>query len=133
MKAPKPMPEWVLQAYFVNELRKLEADGLPISAVGDMNAGRRSFQTASQAKAMGLTPGEPDVRIYGEGGRLQLVEIKVKGRKGLSDDQKARHKRLNELGHPVLTAVLVDESSARLAARVIATSFVKMGIPVRAA
>jgi hypothetical protein len=114
---PKPLPEWLLQSYFVNELRKLEADGWPISTVGDMNAGRRSYATASQAKAMGLTPGEPDVRIYGHHGRLLLVEIKVKGRKGLSDAQRERHARLKALGHRVVVVTLADEGDARFEAR----------------
>jgi hypothetical protein len=109
---PKATPEWLLQAAFIAELHALEAAGAPITCAGDMNAGRRSYQETAKCKAMGLTPGETDTRIYLPQGMTLLVEIKQKGKK-LSDAQEARHDRLWKLGHNVTTIYLADEREAR--------------------
>lgn len=120
-KAPG-LPEWMLQAAMMAEFDRLEADGWELSAAGDMNAGRRSFQEAKRCKAMGMKAGEPDIRLYGASGRILFIEVKTKtGRK--SEAQDARHTRLAVLGHTVLVVAPDDEAHARLIARSIATKF----------
>jgi hypothetical protein len=128
--APKPkrkaaaaaLPEWLLQAHMMAEWNKLESEGWAFSAVGDMNAARRSPQTAMQCKAMGMKAGEPDVRLYGYPARILFLEVKTtKGKK--SDAQDARHDRLAALGHTVLVVAPRDEAHARSIAREIATKF----------
>ena len=111
-----PSPEWLLQAAMIAEFHKLEASGMALSAVGDMNAGKRSRWSATQAKAMGMTAGEPDIRVYGYPARVLLIEVKTtKGK--LSAKQIARHDRLAELGHTVLVVAPTDEDNARHLAR----------------
>lgn len=127
-RKPKPqaVQEWILQAAFIAELHALEAAGAPITCAGDMNAGRRSFQEAAKCKAMGLTAGETDTRIYLQGGTTLLVEIKPKGKK-LSDVQEVRHARLRELGHNVMTVYLADEQEARATARSLISAWNNQG------
>lgn len=97
VKATKATPEWRLQAAQVRALRALPEFNKRFTLAGDQNAGRRGKQTAAIAKATGLTPGEHDVRIYLEGGRLGLIENKAeKGR--LSPEQRDRHALLARLG-----------------------------------
>ena len=65
-----------------------------------MNAGKRSISQAVRCKAMGLTPGETDLRIYLKNGKLIHIELKTaKGR--LSPAQGLRHQQLRALGHTV--------------------------------
>lgn len=134
--APKPRksaaattaPEWVLQAAMIAEFHKCQAEGYKFRAAGDMNAGRRGRWAAAQAKAMGLNRGETDIRLYGSGGRLLLVEVKTakaaKGkRSGRSVDQERAHDEFAELGFEVLIAAPEDEAHARALAREIAVKF----------
>ncbi|HEV7234915.1 MAG TPA: hypothetical protein VGN15_01960 [Ktedonobacteraceae bacterium] len=125
-KKPGTMPEWMLQAAFIAELHALEAEGWPIASAGDMNAGRRSYAEAAKCKAMGLTRGETDTRIYLPEGKTLLVEIKPRGKK-LSVDQEKRHKRLRDLGHNVTTVYLCNEQESRTAARSIVSAWVSLG------
>jgi hypothetical protein len=128
--APKPkrkpaaaaLPEWLLQAHMMAEWNKLEAEGWELSAVGDMNAGKRGPWAAQQAKSLGMKAGEPDCRLYGYPARILFVEVKTtKGKK--SEAQDARHDRLAQLGHTVLVVAPRDEAHARSIAREIATKF----------
>lgn len=109
VKAPEL--EWVLQAAAVRRLRQMPGylaetppGQLPPGAftlAADFNAARRSPQEAVKAKATGISAGEPDLRIYGERGRLLLIEYKAeKGR--LSDEQKKRHPLLEALGYTII-------------------------------
>lgn len=123
---PKATPEWLLQAAFVAELHALESAGAPITCAGDMNAGRRSYQEAAKCKAMGLTAGETDTRIYLDRGITLFVEIKPKGKK-LSDVQELRHARLRDLGHNVMTVYLADEQEARTTARRLISAWTNQG------
>ena len=109
-------PEWLLQAAMVAEFNKMEDDGWPLTVAGDMNAGKRSFAAAVQAKAMGMKTGEPDVRVYASDRRLFLIEIKMPSGR-VSDGQDKRHDRLAELGHKVHVAFLGTEAGARQYAR----------------
>jgi hypothetical protein len=94
-------PEWRIQAEVMARLHKLEAAGWPIASAGDMNAGRRTPAEAARAKAMGLTAGEADVRVYLPTGILVMFELKARDGK-LSEAQIERHKKLSGLGHTVL-------------------------------
>jgi len=109
-------PEWLLQAAMVAEFNKMEASGWPLTVAGDMNAGKRSFAAAAQAKAMGMKAGEPDVRVYASDRRLFLIEIKTPSGR-VSDGQDKRHDRLAALGHHVHVAFLGTEAGARQYAR----------------
>lgn len=120
--APPGPPEWVLQSHMMAEWNKLEAEGMEFSAVADMNAGKRGRWAASQAKAMGMKSGEPDLRIYGYPARILFVEVKTAtGKKSRAQD--LRHDRLAALGHTVLVVAPRDEEHARSIAREIATKF----------
>jgi len=94
------VPEWRLQAAAVRALRAHLDFGKRFALAGDMNAGRRGKQTATIAKATGMTPGEPDLRVYSEQGRLLLVEYKT-GAGRLSTAQVDRHALLIRLGYTV--------------------------------
>lgn len=124
---PPSLPEWLLQASMVAEFNAIEAAGAQISAVGDMNAGRRSYQEAAKCKAMGMRSGEPDLRLYASGGRTLFIEVKTsKGRKSAAQDE--RHTRLGQLGFQVLVVAPTDETHARLLAREIASKFCDGGM-----
>lgn len=106
--ATAPDLEWRLQAEAVRRLRARpdytaspDATGT-FTLAGDFNAARRSPKEATKAKATGLTPGEPDVRVYGQHGRLLLIEIKAENGKP-SDEQIGRHALLIGLGYTVVT------------------------------
>lgn len=100
-KVVNRVPEWRFQAEVIARLHKLEADGLPLACAGDMNAAKRSQGERQTAKVTGLTAGEPDVRVYLDGGRL--VSYELKARKGrISQGQKDRHARLVELGFEIV-------------------------------
>lgn len=120
--ASSGLPEWLLQSYMMAEWNLLESQGMEFSAVADMNAGKRGRWAASQAKAMGLKPGEPDCRLYGYPARILFVEVKTtKGKKSTAQD--LRHDRLAALGHTVLVVAPRDEEHARSIAREIAAKF----------
>jgi hypothetical protein len=68
----------------------------------DQNEGRRSPRDGARRKAMGMTAGEPDLRIYLPGGRVLFVELKAK-RGHLSPAQEWRQEQLRALGHRVET------------------------------
>ncbi|MBJ6135021.1 VRR-NUC domain-containing protein [Ochrobactrum sp. Q0168] len=93
--------EWELQAAQVASLRRLPQYQRRFLLAGDMNASKRGPRAQAQAIATGMTSGEPDLRIYGEYGRLLLIENKV-GQGRLSPAQKDRHKALERLGYTVL-------------------------------
>jgi len=116
-------PEYVLQMAVIQMARRLEGMGFPLTVAGDQNAAQRTRASASIAKATGMTAGEPDVRVYLDGGRMLHVELKTAtGR--LSVSQKDRQARLRALGHEVVTVAgehpldVAREVSALLAARV---------------
>lgn len=107
---PAPVPEWILQAAAVRALRGMPEFDATFTLAADFNAGKRD---AAKAKAAGITAGEPDVRIYGAGGRLLLIEYKnAEGR--LSGEQVARHALLRSLGYrvEVIKAATPEECSA---------------------
>lgn len=99
-----PMLEEDMQAAMVDALRKMPEYGAPPKGqfifAGDMNAERRGHKARTKALKTGMAAGEPDMRIYGAGGRLLLIENKV-GRAPLTESQKVRHPLLAAVGHPV--------------------------------
>jgi hypothetical protein len=112
------VPEWKLQASSVRALRATHEFGRRFILAGDMAAGKRGWQTATIAKATGLVQGEPDLRIYMEGGRLGLIEYKA-GNGRLSPAQRDRHAELTRLGFGCL-ATIKSTSEADSAAQTLA-------------
>lgn len=110
--APALPLEWELQAAMVRALRSMPEYSHQFLLAADMNAERRGPKARMVATASGMTPGEPDLRIYGKGGRLLLIENKV-GRAPLTDSQKQRHPALALLDHPVavLRAVTCEDAA----------------------
>lgn len=106
-----PPKEWELQAAQVRALRALPEYGKRFLLAGDQNAAKRGRRAQAEAVAAGLTPGEADLRIYLEGGRLGLIENKV-GSASLEASQKERHPKLAALGHPVVVLRAVTEADA---------------------
>lgn len=106
-----PVLEWRLQASSVRALKALPEFDRTFTLAGDMNAAKRGPQDQIRAKATGLAPGDPDLRIYGMGGRLWLIEFKAaKGR--LSPAQVDRHALLKRLGFDVVTLQATTEEEA---------------------
>ncbi len=98
------VPEWRIQAAAVRALRALPEFGRRFTLAADMAAHKRRPQDATIAKATGLVPGESDLRVYLEGGRLGLIEFKAAtGR--LSPEQKDRGALLARLGFGYQTVV----------------------------
>lgn len=88
--------EWQIQAYLVMQARRA---GYFIE--GDQNAAKRGYAAAAIAKACGMTPGTPDLRILFPYGRILFVEVKTDtGR--LSKAQLYWHEKAAALGHNVL-------------------------------
>jgi hypothetical protein len=104
--APPGPQEWEIQAEAVRRCRQLPgygdewSPGVTFTLAGDFNAGRRGMREQVKAKATGLTKGEPDIRFYGLGGRLLLIELKGP-KTPVSKEQTARHALLRGLGHRV--------------------------------
>lgn len=84
-----------LQIAIAESLRK---QGVVFAA--DMGGLRTTKRSAGRAKAAGLTKGEPDLRIYMDGGKLGMIELKAK-RGTVSPEQKERHAVLRDLGFDV--------------------------------
>lgn len=104
--------EWELQAEQIRRLRAMPEYGTRFLVAGDQNAAKRGPKARAQAIAAGMTPGEPDVRVYLRGGRVGLIENKV-GNAPLTESQKERHPALARLGHvvEVVRATTPEEAS----------------------
>lgn len=72
---------------------------MPNGAVLGGDPKRRAIQMAS-LKRDGLTPGFPDLIVYGKGGKVGHIEVKVEGGKQ-SDSQVECERWLTEFGQPV--------------------------------
>lgn len=84
-----------IQAYIVQQLRRM---GVLFAA--SLEGAFMTKRTAAKLKMLGMESGEPDLRIYLDGGRVLFVELKRK--KGqLSHNQKKRIESLRALGHNV--------------------------------
>ncbi len=65
-----------------------------------LEASRRGPKARTMALRTGMQAGNPDMSIYLANGHLRMVENKV-GNAPLTASQKARHPRLDKLGHHV--------------------------------
>jgi hypothetical protein len=90
-----PWSEDAIQAKICSALR---AAGIVHAA--DQNKGRRSKAEGSRRKLAGMAAGEPDLRIYLDGARLILIELKTRDGK-LKKSQEVRIPLLKELGFSV--------------------------------
>lgn len=105
-KPPAGPQEWEIQAEAIRRLKQLPgygdewAPGVTFTVAGDFNAGYRGPRQAVIAKATGITAGEEDIRVYGQGGRLLLIEMKGP-KTPVSKEQKARHELHRQLGFRV--------------------------------
>lgn len=109
--ATAPPLEHELQAAQVRALRAMPEYSKRFLLAGDQNAAKRGPRAQAEAIAAGLTPGEADMRIYLEGGKLRMFENKV-GRASLTESQKVRHPALAKLGHDVVVLRAVTEEDA---------------------
>lgn len=103
--------EWELQAAQVRRLRAMPEYGKRFLLAGDMNAAKRGPRAQQEAIAAGLTPGESDLRIYLDGGRLRMIENKV-GSGRQTPAQVDRHPALAALGHEVVVVRALTENEA---------------------
>jgi len=114
-----PELEWRLQAAAVRALKAMPEFGRQFLLAGDMASGKRGPKAQMQALATGLTPGDPDLRIYLPAGRIAFIEYKTStGR--LSPAQKQRHADMARLGHivEVVAAATEDECADKTVALV---------------
>lgn len=123
-----PIEEYRLQAEAVRHLRALPefaetaTDVRPgtFTFAADFAAGKRD---GAKAKATGVMAGDPDLRIYADGGRLLLIEYKnaegslskdavIKGKPRVG--QVSRHALLRALGYrvEVIKTATPDECAA---------------------
>lgn len=98
--------EHELQAAQVRRLR-----GMGVLFAGDQNAAKRGPKAQAIAKATGMAPGEPDLRVYLPGGFCGFIENKV-GNGRLSPAQQTRHADLRRLGFAVEVIRATSEQEA---------------------
>lgn len=124
------IPEWRLQAAGVTQLRRMIDMGAAFLIAGDMAAQKRSLGAIGRAKATGLEPGDPDLRVYLPKGRLGLIEYKAEDGR-LSDEQVKRHARLVELGHSVaVVQASTEDEAARATVTAVNGWLREIGAPV---
>lgn len=98
--------EWQIQAEAFRRVKLIPGygdeagPGVTFTCAGDFNAGRRSPQQATIAKATGIKSGEEDLRFYGLGARTMLIEMKGPDTP-VSAEQKKRHALHRHLGFRV--------------------------------
>ena len=79
------------------------------------NGGRRTRAEAGVMKAMGTTPGVPDLLLWARGSGAFGIELKT-GRTALSSAQVVWHSTLASLGHRVYVARSIDDVERALRA-----------------
>lgn len=116
---PAPELEWRLQAAAVRALKAMPEYQRQFLLAGDMASGKRGPKAQMQALATGLTPGDPDLRIYLPAGRIAFIEYKTTAGR-LSPAQRQRHADMARLGHAVevVAAATEDECAAATVALV---------------
>lgn len=105
------IPEWRLQAECA---AYLDSIGQPFAA--SLEGAKRNAYQAQMAKAMGMKAGEPDLRLYFEGGRTVFVELKS-GNGPLNKAQRERIPMLRGLGFTVHVVKAACEAEAVAAVR----------------
>lgn len=124
---PAPVLEWQLQAAQVRALRAMPEYGRQFLLASGMEAGKRGSTATAQAKAAGMTAGNPDLTIYLPDGKVGLIENKV-GRASLEASQVARHPALAAIGHPVtVIRATTEEDAARQAVELVRGWLVEHG------
>lgn len=91
--------------------------GANFTYAGDMNATKRSAHEMQWAIATGMKSGEADMRVYLPGGKLIMIELKVKGKGSVSKAQRERHALLSDLGFDVRVWRYKTPTEAAQAAR----------------
>lgn len=111
--------EWKLQAAAVRALKTMPEYQRQFLLAGDMASGKRGPKAQMQALATGLTPGEPDLRLYLPEGRIAFIEYKTSAGR-LSPAQRQRHADMARLGHTVevVAATTEDECADKTVALV---------------
>lgn len=103
---PANVQEWEIQAEAVRRCRALPGfgdeagPGVTFTLAGDFNAARRGMQESVKAKATGIVAGEEDLRFYGMGGRMLLIEMKGP-KTPIRPEQHKRHALHRHLGFQV--------------------------------
>lgn len=106
--------EWKLQAAAVRALRAMPEFGKQFLLAGDMASGKRGPRAQQMALATGLTPGDPDLRLYLPNGAVRFIEYKTAtGR--LSPAQRQRHADMARLGHVVEVVAATTEAECAAA------------------
>jgi hypothetical protein len=100
-------PEEQLQRAVVDLLQVYANRGL-LAFCHVPNGERRDRATAGRLKAMGTTPGVPDLLIWADGGRCFGIELKA-GAGKLSPAQTVWHATVSGLGHRVYVCRSVDD------------------------
>lgn len=100
--------EWKLQAAAVRRLKAMPEFGKQFLLAGDQAAAKRGPKAQMQAIATGLTPGDPDLRLYLPGGRVKFIEYKTTSG-SLSPAQRTRHADMQRLGHEVEVVAAFSE------------------------
>jgi hypothetical protein len=100
------LQEWECQAEAVRQVKLIPGYGddagpdVTFTFAADFNAARRSVRESVKAKATGIKAGEEDLRFYGRGGRVLLIELKGPTTP-ISADQRKRHALHRHLGFQV--------------------------------
>jgi hypothetical protein len=100
-------PEEQLQRSVVDLLQVYANRGL-LTFCHVPNGERRDRATAGRLKAMGTTPGVPDLLLWAADGRSFGIELKA-GAGKLSPAQAAWHDTVSSLGHRVYVCRSVDD------------------------
>ena len=100
-------PEEQLQRAVVQLLQVYQSRGL-LTFCHVPNGGRRNPIEAAALKAMGTTPGVPDLLLWAADGRSFGIELKS-GAGKLSPAQIAWHATVSSLGHRVYVCRSVDD------------------------
>ncbi len=116
---PAPYLEEDLQAAQVKAMRAMPEYGKLFEFAAGLEASRRGPKARTMALRTGMQAGNPDMSIYLANGHLRMVENKV-GNAPLTASQKARHPRLDKLGHhvTVLRATSPEDAASQMVALV---------------
>ena len=121
-KAAKPEakradPEWQIQrsirTYLHHTLENGQAAASIATAQGTSSDPDARARYGAKLKAMGVWAGEPDMRVYLEGGVTVHLEVKA-ARGTLSEKQMVAHAKLTEWGHPVYVVRSIEEARQAL-------------------
>ena len=108
------LPEWKLQAAIAAHLDSRIAIEHPFAYAASLEGvmGNLNVYQTQLASATGVKRGEPDLRLYFDGGRIVFVELKHTLGK-LTQSQKDRIPILRGFGHIVHIVFAETESEAR--------------------